>query len=108
MAKYIDGDTFQKFLEEEIEETKFDKENSCGDVYYEMAVEARECALREMLSKLKREPTADVEEVKRGKWLSYRFGLGVVTCSICGAVYDGGDSFRFCPKCGSKMELEEE
>ena len=47
------------------------------------------------------------EGVKRGKWLPYRFGLGVAKCSICGAVYDGGDSFRFCPKCGAKMDLGE-
>lgn len=53
-------------------------------------------------------PAADVQEVKHGKWLNYRFGLEVVTCSICRAVYEGGDSFRFCPKCGAKMDLEDE
>lgn len=53
-------------------------------------------------------PTADAQEVKHGKWLNYRFGLEVVTCSICRAVYEGGDSFRFCPKCGAKMDLEED
>lgn len=53
-------------------------------------------------------PTADVQEIKHGKWLPYRFGLGVMKCSICGAVYDGGDSFRFCPKCGTKMDLEDD
>ena len=52
-------------------------------------------------------PDADVQEVKHAKWLTYRLGLGVVTCSNCGAVYDGGDSFRFCPKCGAKMDLGE-
>ena len=60
-------------------------------------------ALREAVDAM---PAADVEEVKRGKWLPYRFGLGVAKCSICGAVYDGGDSFRFCPKCGAKMDLK--
>ena len=61
----------------------------------------------EAIACLKCVPTADVQEVKHAKWLLYRFGLEVVTCSICGAVYEGGDSFRFCPKCGAKMDLEE-
>ena len=52
-------------------------------------------------------PTADVQEVKNAKWLPYRFGLEVVACSNCRAVYEGGDSFRFCPKCGAKMDLED-
>lgn len=51
--------------------------------------------------------TTDVQEVKHGKWLAYRFNLEVVRCSICGAVYEGGDSFRFCPKCGAKMDGDE-
>jgi rubrerythrin len=57
---------------------------------------------------IERIPTADVQEVKHAKWLTYRFGLEVVACSNCGAVYEGGDSFRFCPKCGAKMGWEEE
>lgn len=56
---------------------------------------------------IERIPTADVQEIKHAKWLLYRFGLEVVTCSSCGAVYEGGDSFRFCPKCGAKMDLED-
>lgn len=52
-------------------------------------------------------PIADVQEVKHGKWLPYRFGLEVTKCSICKAVYEGGDSFRFCPKCGAKMDGDE-
>lgn len=52
-------------------------------------------------------PIADVREVKHGKWLPYRFGLEVTKCSICKAVYEGGDSFGFCPKCGAKMDGDE-
>lgn len=51
--------------------------------------------------------TTDIQEVKHGKWLTYKFDLEVVSCSICKAVYEGGDSFRFCPKCGAKMDLED-
>lgn len=49
-------------------------------------------------------PTADVQEVRHGKWLTDRFGMERAICSICGAVYEDGDSFRFCPKCGAKMD----
>lgn len=57
---------------------------------------------------IERIPTADVQEVKHAKWLTYGFGLEAVACSNCGAVYESGDSFRFCPKCGAKMGWEEE
>ena len=107
MPKYIDTDTFEKFLQDEIEETRLHLEDSCGDEYYEMAVVAREVALRQVLFKLKSELTIDVPEAKLGKWLKSRFDPEVVTCSICGTVYEGGDSFRFCPECGAKMGLEE-
>lgn len=56
---------------------------------------------------IERIPTADVREVKHAKWLPYRFGLEVVACSNCRAVYEGGDSFRYCPKCGARIDLED-
>ena len=78
MSNYIDKNTFQKFLEDE-----------------------------EVLSKLKREPMADVQEVRHAKWMTDRFGMERSICSNCRAVYEGGDSFRFCPKCGARMFEEE-
>ena len=106
MPRYIDRDTFQKFLEDEIEETKLDKENSYGDVYYEMAVGARECAFREILSKLKREPTADVQEVKHGRWA--HLGEDEWCCTCCGFVITTEGSWekpaeKYCSNCGAKM-----
>lgn len=53
-------------------------------------------------------PAAYVREVKCGKWLTDRFGMERAICSICGAVYEGGNSFRFCPKCGAKMDLDDD
>lgn len=108
MSRYIDADTFQKFLEDEIEETKLDKENGCGDEYYEMAVGARECALREMLSKLKREPTADAREVKHARWETV--GNYKVECTNCHHIRDIKTQcgWNFCPHCGAKIDLEED
>ena len=108
MSRYIDADVFKTFLEKQIKETEVDMRNSCGDENYEMAVGARECALREALSELKRAPIEDVQEVKRGYWIKdgrYK------ACSVCkhevssrtlGAYY-----WKYCPYCGSKLDLED-
>lgn len=90
MDNYID----RNVLLQELNEAQIE-----GDEYYKGLGKAKLI--------LCEQPDVDVEEAKRGKWLPYRFGLGVVKCSICGAVYEGGDSFRFCPKCGAKMNLED-
>lgn len=107
MSRYINADTFQKFLEDKIEEAKLDEENSCGDVCYDMAVEAIECAFREILSELKNEPTADVEEIKHAKW--EMIGNYKVECTNCHHIRDIKTQFgwNFCPACGAKMMEEE-
>lgn len=98
MSRYIDADNLIKKMQERYNNL------SNGDGFYDHFTQGYEDAL----STVENEPTADVREVKHGKWLNYRFGLEVVTCSICRAVYEGGDSFRFCPKCGAKMDLEDD
>lgn len=115
MSRYINADTFQKFLEGKIEEAKLDEENSCGDVCYDMAVEAIECAFREILSELKNEPTADVEEVRHGKWI-YRGNNWkmehVFECSVCerwlftNSTECVVEEYPYC-HCGAKMESVE-
>lgn len=49
---------------------------------------------------LDRTPTADVVELKRGKWLKYK-------CSICGfEPYNpsGLETFNYCSNCGAEMK----
>ena len=107
MPRYIDTDILQKFLEDEIEATELDKENSCGDEYYEMAVEARECAFREVISKLKTEPKTDVQGVKHGKWLRVSECPKSWTraCSVCGErAYMIRREYPYCPNCSAKMD----
>lgn len=60
-----------------------------------------------IISFIEAQPAADVQEVKHGKWLTDRFGMERSICSICETVYEGGDPFRFCPKCGARMDAEE-
>ncbi len=46
-------------------------------------------------------PTADVAEVKHGRWKGA--GMGDYYCSLCQEVVSGND-FKFCPNCGAKMD----
>lgn len=92
MANYIDRDALAQDMKERLNNI-----NGGNYIDYQFGYEL---AIR----RIENEPAADVQEVKHGKWLPYKFGLEVVACSICGAVYEGGDSFRFCPKCGAKMD----
>lgn len=96
MARYIDKDKL-------INELKEDCATLIKERWFDDYVQGYSSAIEDIIA----EPEADVQEVKHAKWLAYRFGLEVVTCSNCGAVYEGGDSFIFCPKCGAKMDSEE-
>lgn len=52
-------------------------------------------------------PTADVQEVKHGRWLFGRFGSGWCSeCDHCGFVRGEDDVPNYCPNCGAKMDLE--
>lgn len=63
------------------------------------------------------EPTADVAEVKHGKWIGKQldnFRKYEVTCSNCDWIgienydsYDNPLEFNYCPNCGAKMNLED-
>ena len=54
-------------------------------------------------------PTADVVEVKRGKWIVNDLEIAVeYTCSVCGYTYCEADPKqlpeKYCCKCGGKNE----
>jgi NADH pyrophosphatase NudC (nudix superfamily) len=101
--KYIDADALKEKMFNYYDCVNLDtgKGNYKGETLmnYEVADMIEDC--------IDNTPTADVQEVKHGKWLADRFGMERAICSVCRAVYEGGDSFRFCPKCGTKMDLEE-
>ena len=69
--------------------------------------------LADVLERFAKEPSADVQEIRRGRWLpdewiTDREGVLrlVVKCSICGGQVDG--LVDYCPYCGATMEEEEE
>ena len=53
-----------------------------------------------------------IEERKRGEWYleEYPDGYYQAQCSECGFTYneDAYNSFRFCPRCGARMEESDE
>ena len=56
-------------------------------------------------------PTADVQEVKHGKWIDKGRGYGwYKECSNCSYRNDYPmEDFKYCPNCGAKMdEMENE
>lgn len=54
---------------------------------------------------IKNQPTADVQEVRHGKWIEY--DNGVQTCSECGEEHEWQDyRASYCEDCGAKMDKE--
>lgn len=96
MARYIDKDKLINNLKE-------DYATLVKERWFDDYVQGYSSAIDDIIA----EPTADVQEVKHAKWMTDRFGMERSICSNCGSVYDGGDSFRFCPKCGARMFEEE-
>lgn len=68
-----------------------------------------------VLDIISEQPTADVQEVRHGKWIPIkgRFfsstddrGGNVVKCSVCGEPSSCGFSTPYCSICGAKMDEE--
>ena len=63
---------------------------------------SKNMTVNEMYQTLVEQPTADVVEVKRGKWLNIIFTQRY-ECSLCGnEIYFG--KAKFCSECGAKMD----
>lgn len=90
MSRYIDADKLQ--------ETVYKRVNNP--------------AIRGWLNSLINEqPTADVKEVKHGRWSivldesileHYNFDTDIFACSICGI--KSNRPTQFCPSCGARMD----
>ena len=65
-----------------------------------------------VLKLIKTEPTADVQEVRHGKWIYDGSDIGWANykCSSCGEcfVLESGtpqeNEYNYCPNCGAKMD----
>lgn len=68
-----------------------------------------------IIAEINAQPTADVVEVKHGRWIKDRLcstsggTYGVRRCSVCEDYYqDVGYGWNYCPNCGSDMRGAEE
>lgn len=65
-----------------------------------------------VLKLIKIEPTADVQEVRHGKWEQcfedYRKQIEGDKCSVCNFEHYGTSirHYYYCPNCGAKMDKE--
>ena len=64
--------------------------------------------LSDVRKALQMTPTADVQEVRHGRWISNELGgyKWAYYCSECGWVdgYPFNDRHKYCPHCGAKMK----
>ena len=91
MARYIDADKLYAEMEDLYEH------------HIEMRNFSADGAVADCLDILVKQPTADVVEVKHGKWIFTDSSLfPVYRCSVCNKRDDG--KTRFCPNCGAEMK----
>ena len=89
--RYIDANKLRKNVED-----LHDCYNGFSDTYDKACI----------IGLIDEQPTADVVERKKGKWL-YLDGLDAFECSVCGRQMVR-NIFCYCPWCGSDMRKETE
>ena len=100
MARYIDADELLEECDEAISNIQFSSP-------YQDEIDVMVSGMERIRDKIDDALTADVEEVKHGRWLS--IGFGEYWCSVCDAngedVLDkrGNPNWKYCPNCGAKM-----
>lgn len=97
--KYIDVDTLEKILEDEI---AMMQEALGTEDDPEIKIEQK--AYTDILDVVKGLPTQDVRENVHGKWEPMAGGMGV--CSVCGKAIGNRHTANFCPNCGADMRGE--
>ena len=90
MARYIDADKIE-CIKAPIAPLKKDDAISWEDIAFK--------------SDIDNIPTADVQEVKHGKWV-YHYRLKKFVCLECGYETKHKPDFNYCGKCGAKMDKE--
>lgn len=62
------------------------------------------CDVGQTITTIRRFPDADVQPVKRGKWI---YGEHLAHCSECGCECEEAFVTEFCANCGARMESED-
>lgn len=118
MGRYIDADKFVSYYRNLYCKKCKRRKNSNGKFVYKIgAVVCSACEINDVLNDVEDYPSADVKELKHGKWI--KKSDDSVVCSECGFFdsyideYGDGtfteykDENRFCRHCGAKMERAE-
>lgn len=93
MGKHIDAEAFFKLINTTLPYGELD--------YPDKAV--YNAAISDMCGMLTHFPPADVQEIRRGRWVETDT---YPKCSVCGLY--GVSDMNYCPNCGAKMEGAEE
>ena len=95
-------------LRKEAQQFQDDIVCAVGTDFMETIAEAENRMIFDILNGLESEPTADVAEVKHGKWIHIRtyHVAEENNCSLCGQLLTTRNCERmsYCPNCGAKME----
>jgi lipopolysaccharide biosynthesis regulator YciM len=59
-------------------------------------------AIEYCVKQINEAPTADVAEVRHGKWTENKTEYFLYGCSLCG--YRVDNEYNFCPECGARMD----
>ena len=111
MAEYIERDK-ERLARLRKEAQKFQDDIICavGTDFMQTIAEAENRMIFDILDGLENEPTADVVEVRHGKWVTRHSDVSYwCECSACGHT-PPRNSWRqeyhsdFCPNCGAKMD----
>lgn len=112
MARYIDADMLLKELD--LRETDTTIQLKQGDEKHRLCQKGILSGLNWSRNIIYNTPTADVEEVKLGKWIKlknkfYSSAIGksgnIVKCSICEEQSPCGLGTPYCSICGAKMDV---
>lgn len=101
---YIDKELFKQDI----------KMRYCNNCARPNEIKCRACSIDDMLGEIEDAPTADVEEVKHGKWIRMEDDFVYwYACSECKGHIPkteyGNDAWSdYCPHCGAKMDLGDE
>ena len=93
MSRYIKLEDLQKFP---IRINHYDKKN--GNEHFVYGVES-------VLEYAEYLPTADVVEVRHGRWKKVSDKYPRYVCTCCNHLFNN-KAYKFCPKCGAKMDGE--
>lgn len=105
MPRYIDAETIPDLFDEKFKETQ--KLIEAGETQLDNLAEGFAEAEKIVLFKAS---TADVQEVRHGKWQLQPIDIWYCwECSIChmNPRFYSMENTKYCPNCGAKMDLEE-